>query len=89
MSIVLLRSPLPATVDVSSWTQQQTRGLPQGWEPAEHSKHKIGTESPSSQSLKQRGNPVEGPNIIYEVAVASTARVSGIDPLGSRCSKNG
>jgi len=58
-------------------------------EPAEHSKHKIGIATPSSQDLKQRGNPVEGPNIIYEVASASTARVSGIDPLGSRCSKNG
>jgi transposase InsO family protein len=35
-------------------------------EPAKHSKHKIGSK-PSSQDLKQRGNPVEGPSIIYEV----------------------
>ena len=36
--------------------------------PAEHSKHKIGGRAPSSQDLKQRGDPVEGPSIIYEVA---------------------
>jgi hypothetical protein len=41
----------------------------------------------SSQRFKQRRVPVEGPSIIYEVDIASTARVRGIDPLGIRWSK--
>ena len=43
--------------------------------------------SRSSQSFKQRKAPVEGPNIIYEVDFASTARARGIDPLGSSSSR--
>src|SRR5712691_13210769 len=31
----------------------------------------------------QRGVPAEGPSIIYGVALAPTARLRGIDPLGS------
>jgi transposase InsO family protein len=58
------------------------------WDPAHHNEHKIcGTNAQSLQRLKQHEGPVEGPSIIYEVEVASTARVRGIDPLGSRCSK--
>lgn len=49
-----------------------TRSAPEAW---------------SSLRLKRRRVPVEGPSIIYEVEDASTARASGIDPLGIRCSK--
>ena len=57
-------------------------------DPAHHNEHKIcGGNAQSLQRLKQHEGPVEGPSIIYEVEVASTARARGIDPLGSRCSK--
>jgi len=36
--------------------------------------------------FKQTGFPVEGPSIIYEVLTASTARLRGIDPLGTAAS---
>jgi hypothetical protein len=41
----------------------------------------------SSPHLKQRKAPAEGPTIIYEVPMASTARLRGIDPLGKSTSK--
>ncbi len=47
------------------------------------------TGSASSRPLlyfKQTGFPVEGPSIIYEVLTASTARLRGIDPLGTAVS---
>jgi putative transposase len=57
-------------------------------DPAHHNEHKIcGNNAQSLQRLKQHEGPVEGPSIIYEVEIASTARARGIDPLGSRCSK--
>ena len=36
--------------------------------------------------FKQTGFPVEGPSIVYEVLTASTARLRGIDPLGTAAS---
>ena len=56
-------------------------------DPAQHNEHKISARAQSSQCLKQRRVAVEGPIIIYEVEIASTARARGIDPLGSRSSK--
>lgn len=49
-----------------------TRSAPEAW---------------SSLRLKRHRIPVEGPSTIYEVEDASTARASGIDPLGILCSK--
>jgi hypothetical protein len=46
-----------------------------------------GPERAVFTALETAWVPVEGPIIIYEVEDASTARVSGIDPLGIRCSK--
>ena len=82
--MVLLDRPLRAIVWAKT-LQLQSRGLPRKWEPAKHSKHKIGSNRRLHRACNSVDDPVEGPNIIYEVASASTARVSGIDPLGSRC----
>jgi hypothetical protein len=66
---------------------ESASGLHVKRDPAQHNEHKISANAQSSQCLKQRRVPVEGPIIIYEVDIVSTALARGIDPLGIRSSK--
>ena len=57
------------------------------WEPAEHNKHKIG--GAVFTGLETAWEPSGRSEHYLRGQGASTARVRGIDPLGSRCSENG